>query len=230
MNLLISLTDKWANLPIWAWIVIAAVVLILIIVIAVVAAKAHRAKKEQTEEEGFSAPAEEVQPVTEPVQDEEAAPVTVKEEPAPAEKTVQEEPAKPAPAPAPAQKAPAQQKPVQQKAEQAKPAAAKPAPAAKPVQKAEKPSEQPEEQPAAQSAYVPQAAAQTKVYHITKRKSDGKWQVKFNNGKKAIKLFDTQNQAIDYAKALAQNQEAGIMIHKEDGTFRKLRYDKPNKQ
>lgn len=45
MNLLISLTDKWANLPIWAWIVIAAVVLILIIVIAVVAAKAHRAKK-----------------------------------------------------------------------------------------------------------------------------------------------------------------------------------------
>lgn len=226
MNLLISLTDKWANLPIWAWIVIAAVVLILIIVIAVVAAKAHRAKKEQTEEEELSAPAEEVQPVAEPVQDEEAAPVTVKEEPASAEKTVQEEPAKPAPAPAPAQKAPAQQKPVQQKAEQAKPAAAKPAPAAKPVQKAEKPSEQPEEQPAAQSAY----AAQTKVYHITKRKSDGKWQVKFNNGKKAIKLFDTQNQAIDYAKALAQNQEAGIMIHKEDGTFRKLRYDKPNKQ
>ena len=230
MNLLISLTDKWATLPIWAWIVIAAVVLILIIVIAVVAAKAHRAKKEQTEEEELSAPAEEVQPVAEPVQDEEAAPVTVKEEPAPAEKTVQEEPAKPAPAPAPAQKAPAQQKPVQQKAEQAKPAAAKPAPAAKPVQKAEKPSEQPEEQPVAQSAYVPQAAAQTKVYHITKRKSDGKWQVKFNNGKKAIKLFDTQNQAIDYAKALAQNQEAGIMIHKEDGTFRKLRYDKPNKQ
>ena len=230
MNLLISLTDKWANLPIWAWIVIAAVVLILIIVIAVVAAKAHRAKKEQTEEEGFSAPAEEVHPEAEPVQDEEAAPATVKEEPAPAEKTVREEPAKPAPAPAPAQKAPAQQKPVQQKAEQAKPAAAKPAPAAKPVQKAEKPSEQPEEQPAAQSAYVPQAAAQTKVYHITKRKSDGKWQVKFNNGKKAIKLFDTQNQAIDYAKALAQNQEAGIMIHKEDGTFRKLRYDKPNKQ
>lgn len=212
MNLLISLTDKWANLPIWAWIVIAAVVLILIIVIAVVAAKAHRAKKEQTEEEELSAPAEEVQPVAEPVQDEEAAPAPVKEEPAPA------------------QKAPAQQKPVQQKAEQAKPAAAKPAPAAKPVQKAEKPSEQPEEQPAAQSAYVPQAAAQTKVYHITKRKSDGKWQVKFNNGKKAIKLFDTQNQAIDYAKALAQNQEAGIMIHKEDGTFRKLRYDKPNKQ
>ena len=50
-----------------------------------------------------------------------------------------------------------------------------------------------------------------------------------NNGKKAIKLFDTQLQAIEYAKALAINQEASIMIHKEDGTFRKLRYDKPNK-
>ncbi|HIU61837.1 MAG TPA: DUF2188 domain-containing protein [Candidatus Coproplasma excrementigallinarum] len=64
---------------------------------------------------------------------------------------------------------------------------------------------------------------------MTKRKLDGKWQIKFNNGKKAIKLFDTQLQAIDYAKALAINQEASIMIHKEDGTFRKLRYDKPNK-
>ena len=68
-----------------------------------------------------------------------------------------------------------------------------------------------------------------KVYHITKRTSDGKWQIKFNRGKKAIKLFDTQMQAIEYAKALAQNQEASIMIHKEDGTFRKLRYDKPSK-
>ena len=67
-----------------------------------------------------------------------------------------------------------------------------------------------------------------KIKRLT-RKLDGKWQIKFNNGKKAIKLFDTQLQAIDYAKALAINQEASIMIHKEDGTFRKLRYDKPNK-
>ena len=70
---------------------------------------------------------------------------------------------------------------------------------------------------------------QAKVYHITKRAADGKWQIKFNKGVKAIKLFDTQAEAIEYAKQLADNQEASIMIHKEDGTFRKLRYDKPNK-
>ncbi|MCD8307429.1 MAG: DUF2188 domain-containing protein [Clostridia bacterium] len=66
----------------------------------------------------------------------------------------------------------------------------------------------------------------TKVYHVSKRKSDGKWQVKFANGQKAIKLFDTQLDAIDYAKQLAVNQEGRIVIHKEDGTFRKLTYNK----
>lgn len=113
---------------------------------------------------------------------------------------------------------------------------------------AQQPSPSPERQPAqqrpaqpsrtaAQNAAAPAQpapaqgvqASQAKVYHITKRKADGKWQVKYGGGIKAIKLFDTQVQAIDYAKSLAQNQEASIMIHKEDGTFRKLRYDKPNK-
>ena len=92
-----------------------------------------------------------------------------------------------------------------------------------------------EDEPAAAARGDAERPAETarssgpKVYHITKRMSDGKWQIKFNKGKKAIKLFDTQMQAIDYAKALAQSQEASIMIHKEDGTFRKLRYDKPGK-
>jgi hypothetical protein len=39
-----------------------------------------------------------------------------------------------------------------------------------------------------------------KTYHIAKRASDGKWQVKFASGEIAIKLFDTQAEAIDYAK------------------------------
>ncbi|MDE6585609.1 MAG: DUF2188 domain-containing protein [Clostridia bacterium] len=63
-----------------------------------------------------------------------------------------------------------------------------------------------------------------KVYHISKRKDDGKWQIKMAGGAKAIKLFDTQAEAMAYGKQLAQNQGARIMLHKVDGSFRKLNY------
>lgn len=76
------------------------------------------------------------------------------------------------------------------------------------------------EQPAAKSDNRPSA----KTYHISLRKGDGKWQVKIGGGEKAIKLFDTQAQAIDFAKSLADNQDANIVIHKKDGSFRKLTY------
>lgn len=65
-----------------------------------------------------------------------------------------------------------------------------------------------------------------KVYHISKRKADNRWQIKAAGGAKAIKLFNTQAEAIDYGKQLAENQDARIMIHKEDGSFRKLTYKK----
>ena len=61
-----------------------------------------------------------------------------------------------------------------------------------------------------------------KVYHITKRKEDGKWQIKAEGAEKAIKLFKTQKEAIEYCKTLAGNQDASIMVHKEDGSFRKV--------
>ena len=215
MNLLITITDKFAGLPLWAWIIIAAVVLIAIIIIAVVAAKIARAKKQnasddaEEEEDGFSSIADDATPVEENVP---AEPVKAQTEEKPAEK--------PAAKAEPAKSQPAKTEPVRAKQTQtaeSQPAKAAPANAA----------------PAAQAEQAElEAIAKTtgpKVYHITKRMSDGKWQIKFNKGKKAIKLFDTQMQAIDYAKALAQNQEASIMIHKEDGSFRKLRYDKPNK-
>ena len=53
-------------------------------------------------------------------------------------------------------------------------------------------------------------------YHVAKR-PDGKWQVKFAGGEKAIKLFATQAEAIEYAKKLAENQDGSISIHKKDG-------------
>lgn len=60
-------------------------------------------------------------------------------------------------------------------------------------------------------------------YHVSKRE-DGKWQVKFAGGEKAIKLFSTQAEAIAYAKKLAENQEGSISIHKKDGKMRKQKY------
>lgn len=63
-----------------------------------------------------------------------------------------------------------------------------------------------------------------KVYHISKRKEDNRWQVKASGATKALKLFFTQAEAIEYAKSVASNQDGRIIIHKEDGSFRKLSY------
>ncbi len=126
----------------------------------------------------------------------------------------------PAPAPAPA--------PAQETAPAPAPAAA--AAPAKEVKKMEdkKTNAQPVEEETTEAAEAAEAAKKpaTKVYHVSKRKADGKWQVKFANGQKAIKLFDTQLDAIDYAKKLAASQDGRIVIHKEDGSFRKLTYTK----
>ena len=66
-----------------------------------------------------------------------------------------------------------------------------------------------------------------RVYHISKNKSDNKWKVKAEGAAKALKLFNTQAEAIEYAKALVNNNpEARIVIHKEDGSFRNLTYKK----
>ena len=131
---------------------------------------------------------------------------------------------------APAKKNDTTNKPAQSAATSAKKNDA----AAKPAQTVNKPatvqekkdepatkSEQPVAKPAAAKSDNKPAS---KTYHISLRKGDGKWQVKIGGGEKAIKLFDTQLQAIDYAKSLAESQDANIVIHKKDGSFRKLTY------
>lgn len=202
MNLLFSFTDEWLSLPVWAWIVIAAVVLILIIVIIAVAARSAKKKRAARNEAESALPEEPAPAVAAPAEEEQPAPAEVQ----------------------PAVKAPAKPEPERPAPVVAEEQPEQPAPVASPEERAEVQAEEP-----AETLSAAPRAPMPKVYHITKRTSDGKWQIKFNRGKKAIKLFDTQMQAIEYAKALAQNQEASIMIHKEDGTFRKLRYDKPSK-
>ena len=59
-----------------------------------------------------------------------------------------------------------------------------------------------------------------RIYHISKRE-DKMWQVKFANGKKAIKLFNTQAEAIIFAKQLAKSQDGSIRVHSLKGKIRK---------
>lgn len=60
-----------------------------------------------------------------------------------------------------------------------------------------------------------------RIYHVSKRASDDKWQVKFAKGSKAIKLFRTQAEAIEYAKKLAESQNGSIRVHSVKGKIRK---------
>lgn len=55
-----------------------------------------------------------------------------------------------------------------------------------------------------------------KIYHLSKRASDGKWQVKIASGR-VLKLFDTKQQAMEYTKTMAENQDAGVLVHPSKG-------------
>jgi len=106
----------------------------------------------------------------------------------------------------------------------AKPAAKKPlVKQAKPdKKKAEKKPEKKKEAPkkAAKPAVkkvLPEPKEATRTYHVVKRKEDGKWEVKFAGGQKAIKLFDTQKEAIEYSKVMAKNQGGSMLVHNSKG-------------
>jgi uncharacterized protein YdaT len=60
------------------------------------------------------------------------------------------------------------------------------------------------------------------IYHVTQH-PDG-WKVKKSGGKRAIKVFRTQSEAIDYAKHLAETHDTSFVIHKKDGSIRKQKY------
>lgn len=56
-----------------------------------------------------------------------------------------------------------------------------------------------------------------KVYHVSKRTSDNKWQVFIQGSDKVIKLFDTKIEAEEYCTKMAINQSATLQIHKSKG-------------
>lgn len=60
-------------------------------------------------------------------------------------------------------------------------------------------------------------------YHITKHPKGG-WQIKKGKAERALKRFDTQKEAIEYAKDLEKSTGNSYVIHKADGSIRKKEY------
>lgn len=62
------------------------------------------------------------------------------------------------------------------------------------------------------------------IYHVSKRDNNGReWKVFIQGSTRVIKLFDTQAEALAYAKALCKNKNDGstVMLHGLDGKIRK---------
>lgn len=51
-----------------------------------------------------------------------------------------------------------------------------------------------------------------------------KWAVQSKDAKKAAKVFDTKDKAVEYGKSVAQNKGTQLAIHRENGTHEKT-YD-----
>ena len=100
-------------------------------------------------------------------------------------------------------KAEPSKKPAAKKPEAKKPEAKKPAPKAA------------EKKPAAKKEEV-----NFRTYHLVKR-PDGKWEVKYAGGQKAIKLFNTQKEALEYSKKdiIDINEESKEVIIKINDPF-----------
>lgn len=67
-----------------------------------------------------------------------------------------------------------------------------------------------------------EAKKSSKVYHVSHHPTEDKWQVKLAKGEKAIKLFDTQLEAIQYAREVSKSQGGSIRLHSVNGRIRKI--------
>jgi hypothetical protein len=57
------------------------------------------------------------------------------------------------------------------------------------------------------------------THHVIPSLSGG-WSVRKGGASRASKVFETQVEAIDYAKILAKKSSSVLYIHREDGTIR----------
>ena len=84
----------------------------------------------------------------------------------------------------------------------------------------EKPAEKTEEKTNEQSTQQ-----QSLNYHVTLDKDEDSdhykmWRVRKERSNKTMQFFKTQAEAVDYAKNLADESGASVVIHKADGTIR----------
>lgn len=56
-----------------------------------------------------------------------------------------------------------------------------------------------------------------RIYHVMKRAKDDRWIVKIAQSRKAIKIFDTQKEAIGHAEALARNNNGVVRVFASKG-------------
>ncbi len=55
------------------------------------------------------------------------------------------------------------------------------------------------------------------TYIVQKRKEDNKWEVIVKGGKKAIKLFDTKAEAMEFTKDRAERNDRGLVSRASKG-------------
>lgn len=208
---------------------------------------AQEMREEPVEEELEEEPEEEpvpvaAAPVAEPEEEEE-----LEEEP---EEPEEEEPEEETPVSEEKVEAPVEEEKVEEPAEEKKPAkkTASKKPAAKKAEPKKAPAKKAEKKPAAKKEEPKKAARETttikkpsetqtikkaevltndegkqfvKAYHVSQRKELNKWQVKGAGSEKALKLFDTQKEAIEYANQLSANNGAAVRVHSRAGKMRK---------
>lgn len=100
---------------------------------------------------------------------------------------------------------------------------AKPAKKVEPKKAEKKPTKktEPKKEEAKKTVVTDEGNTIVKAYHVSQRKELKKWQVKGAGSDKAIKLFDTQKEAIEYANELAAKQGATVRVHSRSGKMRK---------
>lgn len=59
-----------------------------------------------------------------------------------------------------------------------------------------------------------------KNIHVTHRKEEKKWAVKGEGDKKASGLYDTQGEAIEAGREIAQNNKSELVIHDRQNRIR----------
>lgn len=78
-----------------------------------------------------------------------------------------------------------------------------------------------EEKPVEEKKPASKSSAPKRIYHISERKELNKWQIKFAGGTKALKMFNTQAEAIAYAKELIAKNGGSYRVHSRAGKMRK---------